>query len=108
MFAASAAPDPAEAERSLWRSCSFALGSHFQHGKKRFLRNLDLAHALHPLLAFLLFLEQLALAGDVTAVTLGEHVLPQRLDRLTRDDAAANGGLNRHFEHLARNQLTHF
>jgi hypothetical protein len=43
---------------------------------------------LHALLAFLLLLEQLALARDVAAVALGEHVLAQRLDRLARDDAA--------------------
>ena len=33
---------------------------------------------LHPLLAFLLLLEELALAGDVAAVALGGHVLAQR------------------------------
>src|SRR5947207_15706104 len=42
-----------------------------QHGQKRFLRNLDAAHALHALLAFLLLLEQFALARDVAAVAFG-------------------------------------
>src|SRR5437764_4508720 len=63
-------------------------GSHFQHRQERFLRDLDLADALHSLLAFLLLLEQLPLARDVAAVAFGEHVLAQRLHRLARDDAA--------------------
>src|SRR5215470_3726028 len=46
------------------------LGAHSQHGKKRFLRNLHLADAFHPLLAFLLLLEQLALPCNVAAVAL--------------------------------------
>src|SRR5215207_4907306 len=70
------------------RRLSYALlGSDLQHGEKCFLRNFDAADALHALLAFLLLLEQLALARDVAAVALGEHVLAQRLDRLARDDA---------------------
>src|SRR6266851_1812521 len=81
--------------------------SHLQHGKERFLRDLHLPDLLHALLAFLLLLEELALAGDVAAVALGEHVLAHRLDRFPRDDAAADRGLNRHFEHLPRNQLAH-
>ena len=36
---------------------------HLQHREKRFLRNVDLADALHALLALLLLLEQLALAA---------------------------------------------
>ena len=42
--------------------------------------------ALHALLAFLLLLEQLALAGDVATVALGQHVLAHRADRLAGDD----------------------
>src|SRR6186997_588363 len=56
------------------------LGPDLQHGEKRFLRNLDTADALHALLAFLLLLQQLALARNVAAVAFGEHVLAQRLD----------------------------
>src|SRR5438093_7841903 len=81
--------------------------AHLQDCQKRFLRDLDLADTLHPLLAFLLLLEQLALARDVAAVALGEHVLAQRLHRLARDDAAADGRLDRHLEHLPRNELAH-
>src|SRR6476660_4710300 len=85
-----------------------AFGADFQHREKGLLRDLDAADALHPLLAFLLLLEQLALPRNVAAVTLREHVLPQRLDRLTRDDPAADRGLDRDLEHLPRNQLPHF
>src|SRR4051812_41613528 len=38
----------------------FTVGSHLQHGEKRLLRDFDSAHPLHPLLAFLLLLEQLS------------------------------------------------
>src|SRR5947209_20326467 len=89
------------------RLSAFSVSAHFQHGQERFLRDLDLADTLHPLLAFLLLLEQLALARDVAAVALGEHVLAQRLHRLARDDAAADRRLDRHLEHLARNELAH-
>jgi hypothetical protein len=42
-----------------------------QHGEEGLLRDLDVPDHLHALLAFLLLLEQLALAGDVAAVALG-------------------------------------
>src|SRR6476620_12658879 len=70
-----------------------------------FRRDLDRADVLHPLLAGLLLLEQLALAADVTAVALGEHVLADRADVLASDHASADGGLDRHLELLARDQL---
>ena len=52
--------------------------AHLQHRQERFLRNVDFADALHPLLAFLLLFEQLALAADVSAVALGNNVLADR------------------------------
>src|SRR5580704_16143758 len=55
------------------------------------LRHLDPADDLHPALAFLLPLQQLALAGDVAAVALGEHVLAHRADVLPRDHPRADG-----------------
>src|SRR6266508_996439 len=66
------------------------------------LRHLDLADLLHAFLALLLLLEQLALARDVAAVALGGDVLAHGLDGLPRDDPAADGGLDGHLEHLAR------
>src|SRR6185369_9787570 len=75
----------------------------FQNGEEGFLRDLDAANFLHPLLAFFLLLEQLAFARDVAAVTLRNHVLAERLHRLTRDHFVPYRGLNRHLERLSRN-----
>src|SRR5712691_12712916 len=72
---------------------TFVFRSHLQHREERFLRDFHFADALHALLACLLLLEQLALARDVAAVALGEHVLAQRLHRFAGDDAAADGRL---------------
>src|SRR5713101_2952663 len=83
-----------------WRS--FMRGrSALEHRQERFLRHLDLADLFHPLLAFLLLLEQLTLAGDVAAVTLGGDVLAHGLDRLAGDDPAADRGLDRDLVELA-------
>src|SRR6187200_2764477 len=45
-----------------------------EDGEERLLRHLDAADLLHPLLALLLLLEQLSLAGDVAAVALREPI----------------------------------
>src|SRR5437868_9453966 len=74
-------------------------------GHERFLRYFDPADLLHPLLALFLAFEQLPLPGDVAAVALREHVLPLRLDRLSRDHARADRGLDGDVEELARNLL---
>src|SRR6476661_11274766 len=68
-------------------------------------RDLDAADVLHPLLAGLLLLEQLALAADVAAVALGEDVLADRPDVLAGDDARADGGLDGHLVLLPRDEL---
>src|SRR3979411_384434 len=73
-----------------------------QHRHEGFLRDLDRPHALHSLLAFLLLLQQLALASHVAAVTLCQDVLSLRRDRLAGDHLTADGGLDRHFIELAR------
>src|SRR3954464_10149744 len=69
------------------------------------LRNLDAPYLLHALLALLLLLEELALAGDVAAVALGDHVLADRLDGLAGDDLGADRRLDRDLELLARDLL---
>uniref|UniRef100_A0A0N4ZLE2 Glucosamine_iso domain-containing protein n=1 Tax=Parastrongyloides trichosuri TaxID=131310 RepID=A0A0N4ZLE2_PARTI len=76
-------------------------------GDEGFLRDLDLAELAHPLLALLLLLQQLALAGDVATVALGRHVLAQGADGLAGDDLAADGRLDRDGEHVRRDQLLH-
>ncbi|CDN46190.1 hypothetical protein BN871_LI_00040 [Paenibacillus sp. P22] len=77
----------------------------FQDGHERLLRNLDVADLLHPFLAFLLLLEQLALPADVAAVAFGKNVFAHRLDRLARNDLLPDRRLDWHLEHLARNQI---
>src|ERR671929_163698 len=76
-----------------------------EHGEERLLRHLDAADLLHPLLPRLLLLEQLALARDVAAVALREHVLALRLHRLACDHSRADRRLDRHVEELARDLL---
>jgi hypothetical protein len=56
--------------------------------------NDNIAHGAQALPACLLLLQQLAPARDVTGMELGEDVLPERLERLTRDDALASRGLD--------------
>ena len=63
-----------------------------QCGDERLLRHLDMAEHLHTLLAGLLLFEQLALTGNIAAITLGEHVLAQCANVLTCDNAGADGG----------------
>src|SRR5688572_18686565 len=84
-------------------SCSISEGliPALQDRHERLLRDVDAADALHALLAFLLLLQQLALARHVAAVALGGDVLADRLDRLARDDLAADRGLQRDLEEVA-------
>src|SRR6185437_15308343 len=89
-------------------SMSGSFASDLQHRQERLLWNLHLSELLHAFLAFFLLLEQLALAADVPAVALGQHVLTQCLDRGARNNMTADGCLHRDLEHLARNQLLHF
>src|SRR5688500_14018625 len=80
---------------------------HFEDCQERFLWDLYAAHFLHALLAFLLLLEQLSFSRDITAVTLRNHILPERLHRLTRNHFVSNRGLDRNFEQLSGDQLLH-
>src|SRR3989454_12214602 len=84
----------------------FVGGRNFQNCEKGFLRDIDLADALHALLAFFLFFEELAFARDVAAVAFGENVFANRRHRFARNHAAANRGLDRHFKQLPWNQFS--
>src|SRR4029079_1606421 len=64
-------------------------------------RHLAHADGLHPLLAFLLLLQQLALARDVAAVALRQHVLANRADVLAGNDFRSDRSLHRNLELLA-------
>src|SRR5437660_2721143 len=91
-----------------WRRESFVVGrrGNFEDGEEGFLRDVHLADALHAALAFFLFFEEFAFARNVAAVALGKYVLANRRNGFARNHAAANRRLNRHFEHLARNQFS--
>src|SRR6185295_8130277 len=93
--------EPMSRSGRTWRSF-MRRRSALEHRQERFLRHLDPADLFHPLLAFLLLLEQLALAGDVAAIALGGDVLAHGLDRLAGDDPAADRGLDRDLVELAR------
>src|ERR1700682_180600 len=73
-----------------------------QYRHERLLWNLDRTDPLHPSLAFLLLFQQLAFARDVAAIALGKHVLPHRWNRFAGDHLAADRRLQRHLEHLPR------
>src|SRR5258708_39822667 len=73
-----------------------------EDGEDRLLRPLDGAALLHAFASLLLLLEQLALARDVAAVALREHVLAASLHRFACDDARADRRLNRDVEELSR------
>src|SRR5260370_3635495 len=81
-------------------------GRDLQNGEEGFLRNVDLADALHAALAFFLLFEEFAFAGNVSAVALGENIFADGRNGFARNHAAANRGLDRHFKHLARNQFS--
>src|SRR5947209_14631019 len=82
-----------------------ALLPQLKNRQERLLGHLDPPDLLHPLLAPLLLLEQLALARDVAAVALCDHVLAVGLDRLARDDPRPDRGLNRDVVLLAGDLL---
>ena len=90
-----------------WSTLLFVGGAagDFQYGEESFLRDIHAADALHALFAFFLAFEELAFARDVAAVAFGENIFAQSADGFACDDAAADGGLNRDFELLARNQF---
>src|SRR5947209_17129279 len=97
--------------RAFSRTCGFSglrlrpVGPDVEHGEERVLRHFDAADLLHALLALLLALEQLALAGDVAAVAFGGHVLAIGLHGLAGDDVRADGRLDGDVVLLARDAL---
>ena len=80
----------------------------FQHGHKGGLRHFDCADLAHSLLALFLFFEKLSLSGDVTAVTLGCHVLTHGLDGFTGDNLGSDCGLDGYVELLTRDEFLEF
>lgn len=78
---------------------------HFQRSDKSFLGDFHLAELAHAFLAGLLLVEQLALAGRIAAVALRGYVLAQGADGFARNDLAAERGLDRDLEKMARDQV---
>src|SRR5262245_40872499 len=70
--------------------------SSLEYLNESFLRYIHGSDGFHPLLAFLLFLQQFAFAGDVAAVAFRSDILAERAHGLTGDDFATNRGLHGH------------
>src|SRR5688572_14418678 len=79
-----------------------------QRCQEGFLGYLHAADLLHAALALFLLLEELAFTGYVATVALGGNVLAVSADGLAGDHALAHGGLDRHLELLAWDQLFEF
>src|SRR4029079_12570821 len=97
-------PPPRVSPRSPWGAL---ISIDFEDGEEGFLRDLHVANLFHPLLTFLLTLQQLALARYVATVALGGHVLSQRFHRGARDDPRPDRRLDRDLELLLRDELLH-
>lgn len=68
----------------------------------------DLAELLHLFLPLLLFFPQFSFTGDVATVALRCDVFGEGADGLARDDFAADGPLDRHFELLFGDDVFEF
>src|ERR1700693_504677 len=98
-------PWPVRLSAWLFLAAFVPRGVRGQCGDARLLRHVDAADGLPPLLAFLLLLQQFALAGDVTAVALRQHVFADRANILARNNFGPDRRLNRHLELLTRDEL---
>jgi hypothetical protein len=77
-----------------------------EHREEGFLRNIDLADALHAALAFFLFFEQLAFARDVPAVAFGENVFENRRSILySANDERQRNPLGASYRRSARSTI---
>src|SRR5207249_11183780 len=74
---------------------------------KRLLRNVHLPNAFHSPLSLFLFLQQLAFARNIPAITLGQNVFPDGGNRFPRNHAMADGRLDGDLKHLARDKFFH-
>ena len=73
----------------------------FQYGHKCFLRYLDISNLPHALFALFLFLKELLLTRDVTAIALGKDILSHCLDRLPCNHLAADCRLYRYLKKVS-------
>src|SRR5260370_4245398 len=105
-------PDGSDFRRYPWATPPFRPGlaasfAHLEHRQEGLLRNIHPPDPLHPLLSFLLFLKQLAFAGNVAPVALGKHVLTHRWDGFASDNLRPDRRLDCDLEHLPRAELLH-
>src|SRR5437879_7778808 len=75
----------------------------FEHLNESFLRNVDLADALHSFFSFFLFLQQFAFPGDVAAVAFRGHVFSHGRNALARNNSPTDRCLDRHLIKLPWN-----
>jgi hypothetical protein len=68
-------PSSALDQRNLKPHSFAAILADLKYRQKGFLGNVDLTDALHPLFAFFLLFQELALTADVSSVALGDHIL---------------------------------
>ena len=76
----------------------------FQYRHEGFLRHFNAADLLHPFLTFLLLLKEFRLRRCHRRNTWQER-FAHRFNRFTGNNLGTDRSLNRHFEHLTRNQL---
>src|SRR5260370_11799654 len=74
-------------------------GRDLQNGEEGFLRNVDLADALHAALAFFLFFEELAFARNVSTIALGENIFADCRPRFPPNDPHSLSRPDPHFQH---------
>src|SRR5260370_31754239 len=68
----------------------------FEHLNESFLRNVDLADALHSFFSFFLFLQEFAFPGDVAAVAFRGHVFSQGRNALPCNNFSTDRCLDPH------------
>ena len=76
-----------------------------QNGEEGFLWQFDVTDLLHSLLTFFLFLQQLFLTADVTAIAFRQNVFTQLFHRGAGDNVVTDRRLDRDIKLLARDQL---
>ena len=69
------------------------------------MRDFDLAELAHPLLPFLLLVQQFAFARHVPAIAFGRNILAHGAERFAGDHLAPDGGLQGDLEQLPGNQI---
>src|SRR5205814_192781 len=86
---------------------SLGVFTHFEHGQKSLLWDIDFTDALHAALSLFLLFQQFALTRDIAAIALCQDVLAHRMHGLACDDLRPDRSLDGYLKHLARDQFSH-